>query len=64
MIPTWARAGGDKAFTERLKNQKTRDQIEKEIVFNILNDRVGEYLRRIQFSTVKLAPELEGKTLH
>lgn len=64
LIPTWARAGGDKAFSERLKNQKTRDQIEKEIVFNILNDRGGEDLRRIQFSTVKWEPELEGKTLH
>ena len=33
------------------------------IIFNILNDRGGEDLDRIQFAKVKWRPSLEGKTL-
>lgn len=64
LIPTWARAGGAKAFKKRVSKPNIRKQIEAEIVFNILNDRGGEDLRRIQFSKVKWKPGLEGKTLH
>ena len=43
---------------------KTYEKIKSEIIFNILNDRGGKDLRRIQFSKVTWRPELEGKTLH
>ena len=63
LIPSWARAGGDNAFKERLKNSELRDRIKKGIIFNILNDRGGDDLDRVQFAKVKWMPELEGKTL-
>ena len=63
LIPSWARAGGDEAFKNRVLNPKLRDSIKKGIVFNILNDRGGDDLDRIQFAKVKWQPELEGKTL-
>lgn len=64
LIPTWARAGGNKAFIERLKNPILYKKIKSEVIFNILNDRGGEDLKRIQFARVKWMPKLEGKTLH
>ncbi|MGC6479045.1 MAG: N-acyl-D-amino-acid deacylase family protein [Flavobacteriaceae bacterium] len=64
LIPAWARAGGQQKFIERLNNPDTYNKIKSEIIFNILNDRGGEDLRRIQFARVKWQPELEGKTLH
>lgn len=64
LIPAWARAGGQQAFIDRIHNPVLREQIKKEIIFNILNDRGGEDLKRIQFARVKWKPELEGKTLH
>ena len=63
LIPSWARAGGDDAFKRRLKNSKLKDSIKNGIVFNILNDRGGEDLDRIQFAKVKWMPQLEGRTL-
>lgn len=63
LIPSWARAGGDEAFKNRVLNPKLKDSIKKGIVFNILNDRGGDDLDRIQFAKVKWQPELEGKTL-
>lgn len=63
LIPAWARAGGNKAFIERVSNPKLRDSIKKGIVFNILNDRGGDDLNRVQFAKVSWMPELEGKTL-
>jgi dihydroorotase/N-acyl-D-amino-acid deacylase len=63
LIPAWAQAGGNKMFEERLKNPKLQDSIKKGIVFNILNDRGGDDLDRIQFAKVAWMPELEGKTL-
>ena len=64
LIPAWARAGGQQKFIERLNNPDTYNKIKSEIIFNILNDRGGEDLRRIQFARVKWQPELEGITLH
>jgi dihydroorotase/N-acyl-D-amino-acid deacylase len=64
LIPSWARAGGNGKYRERIANSVLRDSIKKEIIFNILNDRGGADLRRIQFSKVTWQPELEGKTLH
>ncbi|WP_347923970.1 D-aminoacylase [Pontimicrobium sp. SW4] len=63
LIPGWARAGGNKAFIERVSNPKLRDSIKAGIVFNILNDRGGDDLDRVQFAKVSWMPELEGKTL-
>ncbi|MGH7664497.1 MAG: N-acyl-D-amino-acid deacylase family protein [Gemmatimonadaceae bacterium] len=64
LIPAWARAGGDSAFFRRLADPALRDSIVGGIVFNILNDRGGGDLRRVQFARVEWMPELEGKTLH
>lgn len=63
LIPSWAGAGGNDAFIERLKNKKLRDSIKKGIIYNILNDRGGDDLDRVQFAKVSWMPELEGKTL-
>ena len=63
LIPGWARAGGNSKFIERLRNPKLRDSIKNGIVFNILNDRGGDDLDRVQFAKVGWMPELEGKTL-
>ena len=65
LIPAWAMEGGKfDAFARRCKNPVLRDSIKRGIVFNILNDRGGGDLRRIQFSTFDWKPELGGKTLH
>ncbi|PWL38406.1 aminoacylase [Flagellimonas aquimarina] len=63
LIPSWARAGGAEAFKERVQNVQLRDSIKRGIIFNILNDRGGNDLTRIQFAKVKWMKELEGKTL-
>ena len=63
LIPTWARAGGSEEFKKRVSDQKIRKNIEEEIVFNILNDRGGNDLNRVQFSRVSWNPDLEGRTL-
>ena len=64
LIPEWAFDGGDTAFARRTRDPALRDSIRKGIVFNILNDRGGGDLRRVQFSRVSWQRELEGKTLH
>ncbi|MDA0985120.1 MAG: amidohydrolase family protein [Bacteroidetes bacterium] len=63
LIPSWARAGGNKEFIQRLDSPKLRDSIKNGIIFNILNDRGGDDLDRIQFAKVSWMPELEGKML-
>lgn len=63
LIPTWARAGGSEEFKKRVSNIETKKKIQDEIIFNILNDRGGNDLDRIQFSSVSWDPSLEGKTL-
>ena len=65
LIPVWAMEGGRfVAFAERCEDPVLRDSIKQGIIFNILNDRGGGDLRRIQFSTFDWKPELNGKTLH
>jgi dihydroorotase/N-acyl-D-amino-acid deacylase len=64
LIPPWALADGDSAFARRVGDPVLRDSIEKGIVFNILNDRGGGDLRRVQFSRVRWDPQLEGRTVH
>ena len=63
LIPTWALADGDTAFRRRVSHPALRDSIERGIVFNILNDRGGGDLARVQFSRVRWKTDLEGKTL-
>lgn len=63
LIPSWSMAGGKEAFEERATDPVLRDSIKNGIVFNILNDRGGSDLDRIQFAKVEWQPELEGKTL-
>ena len=63
LIPSWARAGGQKEFVRRTKDPKLRDSIKKGIVFNILNDRGGNDLDRVQFAKVSWDKTLEGNTL-
>ena len=64
ILPAWARAGGEEAFRKRTQNPELRDSIKAGTIFNILNDRGGADLRRVQFAKVDWMPELEGKTLH
>jgi dihydroorotase/N-acyl-D-amino-acid deacylase len=64
LIPEWAFDGGDSAFARRVRVPAIRDSIERGIVFNIMNDRGGGDLRRVQFSLVAWKRDLEGKTLH
>ncbi len=63
LIPSWALADGDTAFARRIADSVLRDSITRGIVFNILNDRGGGDLRRVQFSRVSWDTSLEGKTL-
>jgi dihydroorotase/N-acyl-D-amino-acid deacylase len=63
LIPSWALADGDSAFARRVADPVLKDSITRGIVFNILNDRGGGDLRRVQFSRVAWDKTLEGKTL-
>jgi N-acyl-D-amino-acid deacylase len=63
LIPTWAFDGGDTAFARRLTIPAFRDSIRRGIVFNLLNDRGGGDLAKVQFSRVRWQPDLEGRTL-
>jgi N-acyl-D-amino-acid deacylase len=61
LIPSWALENGE--FATRVEALALRDSIKKGIIFNILNDRGGKDLNRIQFSRVEWDSSLEGKTL-
>jgi dihydroorotase/N-acyl-D-amino-acid deacylase len=63
LVPAWAMADGDSAFARRLRNPALRDSIVKGIVFNILNDRGGGDVSRVQLAKVPWKRDLEGKTL-
>tara|TARA_R110002012_G_scaffold85496_1_gene213157 strand:+ start:11494 stop:13113 length:1620 start_codon:yes stop_codon:yes gene_type:complete len=63
LIPAWAMEGGIEKYRIRLNDKKTRSDIKAGVEFNILNDRGGGDLNRVQFGRVKWKPELEGKTL-
>jgi dihydroorotase/N-acyl-D-amino-acid deacylase len=56
-------AGGDAEFRKRLAVPALKDSIMRGIVDNILNDRGGGDLARVQFSRVPWDRTLEGKTL-
>jgi dihydroorotase/N-acyl-D-amino-acid deacylase len=63
LVPAWARADGDSAFERRLRDPALRDSIVNGIVFNILNDRGGGDIARVQLAKVPWQRDLEGKTL-
>ncbi len=63
LIPTWAFDGGDTSFVRRTKDPVLRDSIKKGIIFNINNDRGGGDIARIQFSSFRHKPDLNGKNL-
>lgn len=65
LIPSWALEGNPvQEFAKRCDDPVLRDSIRKGIIFNLLNDRGGGDLRRIQFGSFDWKPELNGKTLH
>jgi dihydroorotase/N-acyl-D-amino-acid deacylase len=64
LVPTWAREGGDSAYARRAADPALRDSIVKGTVFNLLNDRGGGDLRRVQLSLVPWQRDLEGKRLY
>ena len=63
LIPAWARAGGQEAFVLRAEDPILRDSILGGIEFNILNDRGGGDLRRVQLAKTPWDESLSGKTL-
>ena len=65
LIPAWAMESGRyTAFAKRCEDPVLRDSIKRGIIYNILNDRGGGDLKRIQFSSFNWKPELSGKTLY
>lgn len=64
LIPPWALAGGDTAFSRRVNDRQLRDSIERGIYELIMTDRGGGDLKRVQFGNVSWMHELEGKTLY
>ncbi len=64
LVPSWAMAGGDTAFSRRVAVPALRDSIAADIVYNIRTDRGGGDLRRVQFAKVEWQPSLEGRTLY
>ncbi len=63
LVPAWAMAGGDSAFLARLDEPALQDSIMRGIVYNIINDRGGNDLSRVQLARVEWDPSLEGGTL-
>jgi len=65
LIPSWAMEGGRYTkFTERCKDPFLRDSIKRGITFNIINDRGGNDLKRVQLASFDWKPHLEGKSLY
>ncbi|NBU35985.1 MAG: D-aminoacylase [Bacteroidetes bacterium] len=65
LIPSWALEKNKNIdFAARIANPVLRDSIRKGIVFNLLNDRGGGDLKKIQFGQFGWKPHLEGKTLY
>jgi dihydroorotase/N-acyl-D-amino-acid deacylase len=63
LVPPWAMAGGDSAFVARMNDRALADSILAGIEFNIVNDRGGNDLARVQLARVEWDRSLEGGTL-
>lgn len=63
LVPAWAMGGGEEAFFARMEDPALADSILEGIEFNIVNDRGGNDLDRIQFARVRWDRSLEGRTL-
>jgi len=63
LVPAWAMAGGAEAFLGRMDDPALADSILAGIEFNIVNDRGGNDLSRVQFALVGWDRSLEGQTL-
>ena len=64
LIPGWAMAGGTDSLLVRMEDPATADSILAGIAYNIVTDRGGNDLRRVQFALVEWDRTLEGGTLH
>jgi dihydroorotase/N-acyl-D-amino-acid deacylase len=64
LVPAWAMAGGTDALLERMNEPQLADSILAGIEDNIINDRGGNDLRRVQFGLVEWDRSLEGLTLY
>ncbi len=64
LIPAWSRAGGQEEFIKRTEDPVLKDSILAGIEFNILNDRGGGDIRRVQLARTPWDESLSGKTLH
>lgn len=63
LIPSWALEGGNDRFKERIASKVLRDSLRNQIAFNLINDRGGNDLRRVQLCNVSWNRDLDGKTL-
>lgn len=63
LVPEWAMAGGRGDFLERMDDPALADSILRGIEFNIVNDRGGNDLSRVQLALVSWDRSLEGGTL-
>jgi len=64
LVPAWAMEGGTDELLARMEDPALADSILEGIEFNIINDRGGNDLRRVQFSSVPWDSSLEGRTLY
>lgn len=64
LLPSWSRSGGQNAFLKYIDNPVTYDSVRQGTIYNIVKDRTGGDLNRIQFAKIPWQPDLEGKTLH
>lgn len=64
LIPAWSMAGGQEEFKKRAENKILLDSILAGIEFNILNDRGGGDLKRVQLARTPWDKSLSGKTLY
>lgn len=64
LVPAWAMAGGTDSLLARAAHPVLGDSVLRGIEYNIVNDRGGNDLRRVQFGLVPWDRTLEGLTLH
>ena len=64
LIPAWAMQGGSDALLVRMEEPALADSILAGIAYNIVNDRGGNDLRRVQLALVPWDRSLEGRTLY